>query len=146
MNTKTTILTGILFFSVAALVYSPMGEAFAKKIYIVNNLDVPLEFKEVQNRQAIQITSSPPDKINAGTTGTFGIETGDSGKNQHLNIKYYVNNSSTGEEIGIVYKWKDGETTKPHCPADHPDDIIEEVKHCGSWDNNNEWEYIFSPK
>ena len=47
---RTTIVIGILFFSVAALAYSPIGEAFAKQtIYIVNNLDVQLEFNKIKN-------------------------------------------------------------------------------------------------
>ena len=47
------VTTSILLFSVAALAYSPIGEAFAKEIQIVNNLDVPLEFNEIKNRQQV---------------------------------------------------------------------------------------------
>ena len=82
--------------------------------------------------------------VNAGTTETFKIAKGDGVKNQHLNIKYYVNNSSSGEQVGIVYKAKWGESSK--CPKVAPDDIMEQVKNCGSWGNEKKWQYIFSPK
>ena len=110
----------------------------------MNNLDVPLLFNEIKNRQDIKIITDPPKKIDAGKTDSFEIKEGDSYKNQHLNIRYYVNNSSSEEEVGVVYKWDIG--GKPHCPKDHPDDITEEVKHCPSWELDENWEYIFSPK
>ena len=122
-----------------------IGDAFAEKpIYIVNHLDVPLEFKEIENRQNIKIKSPPPGKVDPGSTKSFSVTTGDSFKNEHLNIKYYVNNSSSVDEVGIIFKYNIG--SNPHCPKDHPDSISEEVKHCGSWTNDNEWQYIFSPK
>ena len=147
MNLKNITITGILLFSVAALAYSPIGEAFAKTdIYIVNNLDVPLEFKEIKNREHIEIKSSPPDKVDAGETKSFTIDAGDPG-NEHLNIKYYVNNSSSGEEVGIVYKDEEAGTGSGSCPKDHPDWMTEEVKHCGSWKSDTkEWQYIYTTK
>ena len=66
MNIKITIIIGILFFSVAAMVYLPIGKAFAASatIKINNQLDVPLIFKEIKNRQDIQIITDLPNKIN----------------------------------------------------------------------------------
>ena len=149
MNIKTTIITGILLFSVSAFAYFPIGDAFAKDIYIVNNLDIPLLFKEIKNRQDIQIVSNPPDKVAAGTTGSFSAKVGQKGeddfKNKHLNIKYYVNNSSSGEQVGIVFKNNVGGSE--HCPKDHPDWMTEQVKNCGTWNNNDKkWQYIYSPQ
>ena len=58
----------------------------------------------------------------------------------HLNIKYYVNNSDSGEQVGIVYK---SDLTSDSCPKDHPDDISEEVKHCPSCEIPENWKYFF---
>ena len=64
----------------------------------------------------------------------------------HLNIKYCVNDASSVEQVGIIYKW-DGLYGDEHCPKDHPDDITE-VNHCGFKGDSSEkdWRYIFSPK
>ena len=65
----------------------------------------------------------------------------------HLNIKYYINNSTSGEQVGIEYKW-DGLYGDEHCQKDHPNWMTEEVKHCGFKGDNSDkdWQYIFSPK
>ena len=108
MNLRTTTIMGVLLFGVGALIYSPIGEAFAipADIYIVNNLDVPLEFKEIKKRQNIQIKTHPPDKVEAGETGSFTINQGnfDPTQSDRLNVQYYVNNSNSGEHIAIKYK------------------------------------------
>ena len=153
MNLKTIVITGIMLFSIATLVYSPIANSYAqdtpppsdgvKDVYIVNNLDVPLVFNEIKNREHIEIKSSPPETVESGETKSFKIEEGNEVGPYHLNIKYFVNDAGSGEEVGIVYKQTTGES---HCPKDHPDDITEEVDHCGSFDNNKEWRYIFSPK
>ena len=151
MNLKTIAITGIMFFSLAVLVYSSTTNSYAqepppsdgaKDVYIVNNLDVPLIFNEIKNREHIQIKSSPPETVESEETKSFKIEQGNEVGPYHLNVKYFVNDASSGE-VGIVYKQTTGES---HCPKEHPDDITEEVDHCGSWDNNKEWRYIFSPK
>ena len=139
-----------MLFSIATLVYLPVGTAFSqlddlsnnKKIHIVNNLDVPLEFKEITNKEHMKLKENPPDKVEAGETGSFGVV--EEGLPAHLNVKYYVNTSSSGEDVGIIFKNEVGGS--PHCPKDHPDDITEVVKHCGSFDKNTsvKWEYIFS--
>ena len=146
MNLKTVTITGILLFSVAALAYSPIGKAFAeKKIYIVNNLDVPLKFQEIKNKQNLYVKTHPPNQVKALSTGSFTIAQGDlQNENQRLNVKYYVNNSASGEQVGIIYKKIYPDNT--HCSKDHPDDITEEVKHCGNWSNNKDWQYIYTPK
>ena len=145
MNFKTTLLSSVFLFTIATMIYTPAGEAFAKKIYIVNNLDVPLIYKETKKRQDIQINSGPPKEVKPHTTNDdLHISPGDSLKNADLVIKYYVNNSDSGDTIGIQYNVGDGGSK--HCPKDHPDWITEEVNHCGSWDNDNEWRYIFSLK
>ena len=150
MNLKIITVTGILLFSVAVLAYTLIDEVLAaqgtRDINIVNNLDVPLEFKEIKNREHIKIKSSPPNTIEGGETGVFKVTETDMSP-YHLNVKYYINNATSGEQVGIEYKW-DGLYGNEHCPKDHPDWITEEVKHCGFQGNkyNKDWQYIFSPK
>ena len=150
-NFKILVIAGILFYGVIALIYLPLGEVFAaKNINIVNNLDVPLEFKEIKNRQCIKIKSSPPETVDAGEKGKFQVQLNSDNctikaKNGHLNIQYYVNNSSSGEQVGIKYKYK-WLSDSGSCPKDTPEDIQEQVKNCDTWDTTDSWQYIYSPK
>ena len=146
MNPITNIIGGMLLFRIASLTYRQIGEVFAKDIYIVNNLDFQLEFKEIKNREHIEITSGPPEKIEAGKTdSSLNIKKKNIVGSKHLNINYYLNNPDSGEQVGILYKSEEIATGDGSYPKDHTDEISE-VQHCGSWNNNKKWKYTFSPK
>ena len=92
MNSKATTAIGILLFSVAVLVYTPADQVLAKigtqDIHIVNNLEVPLEFKEIKNREHIEIESSPPNTIKSGETDVFRVTESDESISSKYKILY----------------------------------------------------------
>ena len=145
-----TITTGILLLGIFGIFFSSIDDVFAgeEDIYIVNNLDYPLQFTEIKNKQNIKLITDPPKVIDSGKTESFTAEPNGNFDNIHLNIKYSVSTSdnSQDDQVGIVYKFKTGDMGDGSCPKDHPDWITEEVKHCGSFDNNKDWQYIFSQK
>ena len=141
---KSSILSSILIFSVLSMMNISSQDVYAVKaveIEIVNNLEQPLEFKEIKNRQAIKIVSDPPKEILAHSSGSFKVEQGDSVNNEHLNVKYNI--EETEDQLGIEFKWDRLDGGTKHCPKDHPNWVTEEVQHCGDWSKG--WTYTFSP-
>jgi ABC-type nickel/cobalt efflux system permease component RcnA len=141
MTIKTSATLCIAF---AATVLAVGGSATAVNasdntpITIVNNLEQPLEFKEISNREHVEIKSDPPQEILAHSSGKFKIHAACAGcGNEHLNIKYTI--KGTDDQVGIVFKWSGG---LDHCPKEHPDWVTETVKHCGNFDSS-EWSYTF---
>lgn len=121
-------------FSVTAMADTP--------ITIVNNLDQPLTFVEIKNREHIKIISDPPREILAHSSGKFKIKVGDTVGSRHVNIKYDIKDSDGG--VGVVYKRElkvDG-WGESHCPKEAPDWVIETVERCGNWDSSS-WTYTF---
>lgn len=89
----------------AAMLLAAGQPAFAAKnttMKIVNNTSYNLVFQGVQNRQAIQIKSSPPDSVQAGQIGSFEISGGNSMNDPRLKLKYNLINTTTGQGIGSV--------------------------------------------
>ena len=119
MNIKTTTITRILLLGVVTLIYSSHENAFTQEpnsieleITIKNELDIPLEFKEIKQKENLKIESKPDDKINAGETGKIKIISEDRSKNPKLDVIYYINTSDSGQTINIVY----GAEFKTVCP------------------------------
>ena len=142
VSTSNLSMTRALFFVAVALVCCSTGQAYAQgaPITIVNNLDQSLVFKEVTNRQDIQIYNDPPAEVRPHSSSYFLVADGSSMENRHLNIKYTI--KGTDDQLGIVYKEK--YLGEPHCPKEHPDWVTETVEHCGGWRNG--WTYTFTPK
>lgn len=137
---KTSIISALCLVSVALMGLST-GLAYADaSITIVNNLEQPLVFKEIKNRQHIQIKTDPPAEILAHSSGKFKVGKGNSINNVHLNIKYTI--KGTADQAGIVYKHL--VDNPPECPKEPPDGAAETVKNCGDWDTG--WTYTFAPK
>ena len=140
VSTSNTSMTRALCLVTVVLGCLSTGHASTDvPITIVNNLEQSLVFKEIKNRQDVQIKSDPPAEIPPHSSGQFKARQGTSGKNQHLNIKYTI--KDTADQVGIVYKY---DQAKPHCPKDHPDWNTETVQHCGNWSVG--WTYTFAPK
>ena len=140
-STRKTAMTGVLCVVAVALGCFSTGQAYAEtSITIVNNLGQSLVFKDIKNRQAIQIKSDPPAEIPAHSSGQFKVAQGDSMKNVHLNVEYTV--KGTADEAGIVYKHLTD--NPPECPQEPPAGATETVKNCGNWDTG--WTYTFAPK
>ena len=109
-TTQTTKILTITIMLSAIFVLSTLAndnEVFAtKEIQIDNQLDLDLIFNEVENRQDVQIKSSPPEKVQAGETGKFEVKKGDSGKPYHLKVQYYVEEKDSDETITFGFKSK----------------------------------------
>ena len=146
VSTSKISMTRALCVVAVALVWCATGQAYAQdklaqaSITIVNDLGQSLVFKDIQNRQAIQIKSDPPAEIPAHSSGQFKVEQGTSMENLHLNIEYTI--KDTADQVGIVYKLETAGA--PHCPKEHPDWTTESVKNCGDWDKG--WTYTFAPQ
>jgi hypothetical protein len=143
MTIKTSATLCIAF---AATVLAVGGSATAVNasdntpITIVNNLEQPLEFKEISNREHVEIKSDPLQEILAHSSGKFKIHVGSSAGNEHLNIKYTI--KDTDDQVGIVYKYDMETGGSKHCPKEHPDWVTETVEHCGNFDSSK-WSYTF---
>ena len=103
-------------------------------VEIINELDTELTFKE-KSRQAIKIVTEPPQEVKAGDTGSFKIEPGDSVKNPHLNVKYYVGQSGASEDVAFGFN-------DNGCFTDTPDDISGSHEGC----DKSTIKYTFQPK
>ena len=103
-------------------------------VEIINELDTELTFKE-KSRQDIQIVTEPPQEVKAGDKGSFEIKQGDSGKNPHLNVKYYVGQSGASEDIAFGIN-------DNGCFTDTPDDISGSHDGC----DKSTIKYTFQPK
>ena len=98
--------------------------ADVSKLKIENNLDEDLIFDEIKNKQGFKIKTSPPNEIKSGETKSFEIK--DSGsvfKNQHLNVKYFVDESGSDEKVTVGIKTADEFTGKLKCFAKSPSDV-----------------------
>ena len=115
----------------------------AKIIIIVNKLDVQLKFKEIKEKKGIEFEKKPPNTIDKKSRGFFTIERGDDLEPRNLNVQYYVENSKSGKQVGIVYELS--RLGDERCKKDHPNGISEDVKNCGNF-GKSEWEYIFSSR
>lgn len=119
------VLIGIGF--ILSLGTNILGVAFANDatIEIINDTGKELVFDEIKNRQDVKIKTEPPKQISSGDTGKFTVGPGDSVKNLHLNVKYYVGSSGSSEIVGFGFKgdaWG-----KQNCFVDVPETIS------GSW-------------
>jgi hypothetical protein len=144
MMNKNSAITRILASAMAAAVCLSAGSAYAAStpITIVNNLDQPLLFKKIQNRQSVKIVTSPPQEILAHSSGSFKIAVGSSGGNEHLDINYAV--KDTDSSVGIVYKYEKLTFGKKRCSTEVPNWVTGSVKNCGNYDSKN-WKYTFDP-
>ena len=141
--TATVTLSTMFVFSIVA----NNGEAFARDIDINNNLGVSLIFHEVENRQNVQIKSSPPDEVKAGETGTFKVGEGDqsSATPFHLKVQYYVGEKGSSDTVSFGFKTPSGDLATwddVKCFTNTPDDIKGKYDHCNSGHEG----YTFSPK
>ena len=141
MIPNLTIIIIVIIFGTMLMIYSPITNAYGKDIIIVNKLDVQLKFKEIKEKKGIEIDKKPPGTIDKKSRGFFTIERGDDLKPRHLNVQYYVDNSKSGKQVGIVYELS--RLGDERCKKDHPAGISEEVLNCGNFGKSN-WEYIFS--
>jgi hypothetical protein len=144
MTITNSALFRLLLSSASVAMCLSAAGAYAEEktpITIVNNLEQPLLFKEVKNREDIKIETDPPSEIAANSSGMFKIAQGTNSKNVHLNIKYSI--EGTDDEVGIVCKHNVGE--KQRCPKEHPDWVTETVEHCGNY-GSNRWSYTFDEK
>ena len=61
--------------------YLPLNETLAKigtqDIYIINSINIHLEFKEIKNREQIEIESSSQKIVDSKDTGTLMITASD---------------------------------------------------------------------
>lgn len=122
-----------------ATCFSAAGAFADAPITIVNNLEQPLIFLEISNREHVQIKSDPPAEVPAHSSGKFHVNAGSG--NKHLNVKYAVRD--TEDTVALVFKHELSTLGKVHCPKDHPDWITEEVRHCGDF-LDGQWTYVFS--
>ena len=125
---KTTLLMVMLATGVGLLGGSFSEEVFAsesKKIVIKNGIPgQDLIFKEVENRQDVKIVTEPPKKIDPLDGAGFSVAAGDSEKNYHLNVKYYVGETGSDEVIGFGFKGDVGDFSSGlNCFVDVPESI-----------------------
>ena len=106
MNLKTTTIAGMLLFSVAVLVYSPIGEVFAEQeaqIVIKNNLAQLLIFDQMK-KQNIEIETHLKDFIiHPKGTGIINVKQEDSTQKIELTLEFYIveNESKKLNKIGL---------------------------------------------
>jgi hypothetical protein len=115
-------------------------QAFAsdttRSITVKNNLTVDLTDGKVVNRQDVKINTDPPTTIDAGGSGNFKTEDGDSDKNQHFKVQYTVGSGSETVEFGYEVKGLDN-----NCFTDTPPDISGSHENC-NYDNTS---FAFAP-
>lgn len=125
--------------AIVAACFSAAAARADTPITIVNELEQPLVFKAITNREHVQIKSDPPATIPAHSSGKFRISAG--AGNKHLNVTYAI--QDTEDEVAVVYKHELSTFGNPHCPKEHPKWVTEHVKDCGEFDSKG-WAYTFS--
>ena len=145
-NTTKTITIGLgIIFSTVLLISTFFDDkhAFAIqfKVEIDNGLEENLVFNEVENRQDVQIKSSPPDVIESQQTGTFKIAQGDSGKSPHLKVQYYVGEKGSDETVTIILKSSSWIVPLSCHTETSSESITGKVKNCG---DNDIYEFKFN--
>jgi hypothetical protein len=116
ISTPCAIAAGLM----ALALTSMSATAMAKTIEIKNNLGQDLVFSQILNRQTVQIKSSPPATVAAGTTGTFEVKAGTALKVQHLKVEYFVGQAkaSTTVNFGWLEKATEGVKCFTHSSSD----------------------------
>ena len=140
VNIKTITITTVLLFSVVIFAYQSIGEAFAADppIYIVNNLEDKLNFREVYKSENIEWESGPPNNVKPGKTGEMVFSIKNPVDPIDIEVIYYVGSpGSDAEQVEIIFK-------NDLCYTDTPDDITGKIENCGSSDSDRPWQYIFS--
>ena len=141
---KMTTLLAVVIPSVILLVSfsTDNKKAFAGQdmaIDITNNLqDEDLIFNKVENRQDVKIKSDPPSEVKALQSGGFKIAKGDSEKNPHLKLQYYVGEKGSSETVTFGFK---GTWSDLNCFTETPSDIKGSHENCH--DANKK--FFFSP-
>ena len=129
-------------FVTSFLLHERNAFATSFEVYVKNELSETLIFNEVENRQDVQKKSDPPQEIPSGETGQFKIATGDSGKNPHLKVQYYVGEKGSNETVTFGLKgdtWLD-----VSCFTETSTYTIKgKVTDCGS---NDDYKYEFYPE
>ena len=125
----TLIATGIVL-SIGMNMFDNGFAAESKKIEIINKTPEKLIFQEGKNRQDVKIVVEPPKEIDAASGGGFSVAQGDSLKNYHLNVKYYVGSSGSSDTVGLGFKGDNWSSLD--CFGDVPDSISGSYSGCHS--------------
>lgn len=112
--------------ALATFLLAAVQPAAAITVNVENKTSYDLTSGTLKNRQAIEIVSQPPDKVQAGQTGSFLINDGNSAKPRHMRVRYDLTDPATNQIVGSVdFGITSKSAAKQSCFADSSLDTID---------------------